>query len=164
MESTYWDRQGLHQAEYDRLTGLMPAMGKADTVAGELVRAVSRLGYDFYNNGMGNNTSGAANYLLAKGAIDHHTHAVISEYTRGLVYRGDYAGDSLQVAIERAVDNTVELILQQPELERAANTEDMFDYEEPDQHWCDECGEEVDSYWQGLCDYCEEAVYEEEHH
>ena len=161
MQSTYWNNQGTHQADYNRLVELMPMMGKSDTVAGELIRAVSKLGYDFYNNGMGNNTSGAVNFLDAKGAIDRRTHSTIYDYTRGALYDGRYDGDSLQVAMESMVDQTVEFILANPELETQANTEDMFDYSEEDQHWCDECGDEVDR-WQSVCRHCEESYYEEE--
>ena len=164
MENTYWNNKGKFQAEYDRMTEeLMPAMGACDIVAGELIRAVSRLGYDLYNNGMGNNTSGAVNFLLEKGAIDADTYDTIYEYTRGRLYRGNYNGDSLQVAIERAVDMTVEMILRNPQLLTMANTEDMFDYAETEQHFCEDCGEEVDSRYGGmLCQYCEESYYEEE--
>ena len=161
MQSTYWNNQGTHQADYNRLVELMPMMGKSDTVAGELIRAVSKLGYDFYNNGMGNNTSGAVNFLKAKGAIDSRTHSTIYDYTRGMLYDGRYEGDFLQVAMESMVDQTVEFILANPELETQVNTEDMIDYSEEDQHWCDECGDETDR-WSPVCRHCEEAYYEEE--
>ena len=160
MQSTYWNNQGKFQADYNRLVELMPMMGKSDTVAGELIRAVSKLGYDFYNNGMGNNTSGAVNFLEAKGAIDRRTWSSIYDYTRGALYQGRYEGDSLQVAMESMVDQTVEFILANPELETQANTEDMFDYSEEDQNFCDECGDEVDYGY--ICRYCEEAYEEEE--
>ena len=161
MQNTYWNKQGAHQADYDRLVELMPMMGNCDTVAGELIRAVSKLGHDFYNNGMGNNTSGAVNFLEAKGAIDRNTYCTIYDYTRGALYQGRYDGDSLQVAMERMVDQTVEFILANPELETQANTEDMFDYSEEDQNFCEECGDETDR-WSPVCRYCEEA-YEEEY-
>ena len=148
MENTYWNHKGKYQAEYDRMSDeLMPAMGACDTVAGEMVRAVSRLGYDFYNNGMGNNTSGAVNFLREKGAIDPNTYDTIYEYTRGQLYHGDYHGDSLQVAIEGAVDSTVELILANPNLLTEANTEDMFDYEDPEQNFCEESYYEDEEYF-----------------
>ena len=164
MENTYWNNNGKFQAEYTRMMDeLVPAMGNCETVAGELIRSVSRLGYDFYNNGMGNNTSGAANFLREKGAIDEDTYLTIYDYTRGQLYRGNYDGDRLQVAIERAVDMTVEFILRNPQLMTMANTEDMFDYEEPEQHFCEDCGDEVDLRYGGaLCQYCEES-YEDEY-
>lgn len=130
MENTYWNHQGKYQAAYDELVKLMPAMGKADTVAGELIRSVSRLAYDFYNNGMGNNTSGAANFLREWSAIDADTYATIYEYTRGRIYQGRYEGDALQVAIEQAVDMTIQLITYNPSLMTMANSQDMFDYED----------------------------------
>ena len=161
MQNTYWNKQGKFQAEFDRLVELMPIMGACDTVAGEMIRSVSRLGYDLYNNGMGNNTSGAVNFLLEKGAIDRRTWSTIYDYTRGLTYSGRYEGDALQVAIERAVDMTVEMIMRNPQLLTMANTEDMFDYEDEEQRFCEECGDETDR-WTPVCRYCEEA-YEEEY-
>ena len=131
MENTYWDNKGKFQSEYDELLKLMPNSGKCATQAGEMIRAVSRLGYDFYNNGMGNNTSGAANYLKARGAIDEATHSIIYPYTTGRVYQGSYNGDALQRAIERAVDMTVEMIVLNPQLTSTTNTEDMFEYQDP---------------------------------
>ena len=134
MDDTYWNHQGRFQAEYDELIKLMPAMGPAATVAGEMIRSVSRLGYDFYNNGMGNNTSGAVNFLREKGAIDEATHSTIHPYTTGSLYRGNYEGDALQRAIESAVDQTVEMIVRNPQLTSMENKEDMFDYEDEMQY------------------------------
>jgi len=163
MENTYWNKAGKYQAEFDRMSDeLMPSMGACDTVAGEMIRSVSRLGYDLYNNGMGNNTSGAVNFLREKGAIDPDTYNTIHEYTRGQLYDGRYQGDALQVAIERAVDMTVEMILRNPTLLTQSNTEDMFDYEEPDQSFCDDCGDELYDRWSPVCSYCEESYYDEE--
>ena len=139
MQNIYWNNQGTHQADYARLgEALIPDMGNANTVAGEMMRCATRLSHDFYNNGMGNNTSGAINFLLAKGAIDKQTHATIHEYTRGLLYDGRYEGDAMQVAVEHMIDSVVLHILANPALTTAPNSEDMFDYEEEDQHWCEE--------------------------
>ena len=162
MNNTYWNNSGKFQAEYDELVKLMPGSGNASTVAGELIRSVSRLGYDLYNNGMGNNTSGAVNFLREKGAIDADTHATIYAYTRGRLYEGRYDGDDLQRAIERAVDMTVEMITRNPQLITMSNTEDMFDYGEPEQNFCEDCGDEVEGRWSSVCRYCEEAREEEE--
>lgn len=130
MQNTYWNQKGRFQSEFDELCKLMPPSGCCDTVAGELIRSANRLAYDFYNNGMGNNTSGAANFLREKGAIDPETYATIYAYTRGTIYRGHYEGDSLHTAIERAIDMTVEMIIRNPVLITQANTEDQFDYED----------------------------------
>ena len=161
MENTYYNGNGKFQADFNRLCDdLIPTMGNCDTVAGEMLRSVTRLAHDLYNNGMGNNTSGAVNFLLAKGAIDDRTHSTIHEFTRGLLYEGHYKGDSFQCAVESAIDQTVQLILNNPELITQPNTEDMFDYEEDFQKFCDDCGDEVEYY--GVCSYCEESYYDEE--
>jgi hypothetical protein len=138
MENTYWGGKGKFQAAYDELVKLMPASGKSDTVAGELIRATSRIGYQFYNNGMGNNVSGALNFLRDKGAIDENTYNTIYEYSRGRIYNGHYEGDSLQVAVERATDMTLEMITRNPVLVTMSNSEDIFDFEEPEQYYNEE--------------------------
>lgn len=49
---SYWDNEGQLQSEYDKLyEELVPASGEAETLFGEAVRAVSRLGYEYLNNG-----------------------------------------------------------------------------------------------------------------
>jgi hypothetical protein len=50
--SSYWDNKGAYQAEYDALYAkLVPNSGAADTVNGELIRGISRISYDYFNNG-----------------------------------------------------------------------------------------------------------------
>lgn len=64
MEGTYWNGAGRFQADYDRLWGaLVPLQGKTGTLEGECLRSVSRLYYEFYNNGGGNNVSGSLVFL-----------------------------------------------------------------------------------------------------
>ncbi len=49
---SYWNNNGAYQTEYDKLyEDLVPSRGEADTVHGEMIRSVSRLFYDFCNNG-----------------------------------------------------------------------------------------------------------------
>lgn len=149
MEKTYWNGNGKFQTAYEELVKLMPASGKSDTVAGELIRATSRIGYQFYNNGMGNNVSGALNFLREKGAIDEDTYDTIYEYSRGRIYNGNYDGDALQVAVERATDMTLEMITRNPILVTLSNSEDIFDFEEEDEYYDaneDDYYEEEDEY------------------
>tara|TARA_B110000459_G_scaffold39932_1_gene43194 strand:- start:2802 stop:3320 length:519 start_codon:yes stop_codon:yes gene_type:complete len=164
MEHTYWNGNGKYQTEYDRLVELMPSSGKSETLAGELIRCVSKLGHELYNNGMGNNSSGAVNMLRSKGAIDAATHATIYPLTRGAIYNSGYNGDSFQLAVESAIDQTIEWILAN-DAASTSNSDSMFNYEEEDQHFCEECGEEIDSAFGGhLCIDCEdlEMAWEEE--
>lgn len=138
MENTYWNNQGKFQAQFDELTTLMPAVGNADTVAGELIRSCNRLAYDFYNNGMGNNTSGAINFLKMHSAIDGDIYDTIHPWTTGRIYNGDYEGDDLQVAIEKMIDQTVEMITRNPVLITMTNTDDMLNYEDEADYFYDD--------------------------
>ena len=161
MENTYWNKSGAHQAEYDRLIELMPMSGKSDTLAGELIRCVSRLGHELYNNGMGNNSSGAVNMLMDLEVINCDTWETIHPLTRGKLYQGNYDGDKFQRAVESAVDQTIQHILNNPELETTPNAQSMFDWENDEQSFCDECGDENEGY-NAMCDDCERAFEEAE--
>ena len=60
----YWSHQGKFQKEYEHLyEAHVPLSGMCDTMAGEAIRAASKIYYDAYNNGFLNNTSGAWNWL-----------------------------------------------------------------------------------------------------
>lgn len=48
----YWDGEGAYEAEYKRLYDeLVPSSGRSNSFQGEVMRAVSRLYYEYYNNG-----------------------------------------------------------------------------------------------------------------
>lgn len=52
LGKSYWDNSGAYQAEHEKLyEELVPGMGEAETVHGELIRSASRLYYDYTNNG-----------------------------------------------------------------------------------------------------------------
>ena len=52
---SYWDNEGKYQAQYDRACKqLIPASGEANDGLPEALRAISRIGYDYYNNGFCN--------------------------------------------------------------------------------------------------------------
>lgn len=56
----YWNNKGKYQKTYEALYKAgVPDEGKAKTEWGEIVRVISRLYYDIYNNGAGN----FSNYL-----------------------------------------------------------------------------------------------------
>lgn len=61
---SYWDCNATHSKWLEENYPLLVKdSGASDTVEGELIRAVSRLNYDWGNNGMCNNTSGACNFI-----------------------------------------------------------------------------------------------------
>ena len=52
---TYWDSEGKYQEQYDKAwKKLIPASGEAEDGLPEALRAISRIGYDYYNNGFCN--------------------------------------------------------------------------------------------------------------
>lgn len=106
---------------------LVPVSGKADTVAGEIVRAVSRIAYRNYNDGdhigvgYGKETCNpAARYLLKNGGDEV---AVIVHGMWGM------EADSLyDKAVEMLEEAAVSYIEQHPELKATPNSEDMWSY------------------------------------
>ena len=100
---------------------LMPASGKAEMVAGEIIRAVDRIWYRWYNDGdkinvgYGKETcNGTARYL---------------EKIRGSefpaeVWNGSLGEDAYTDFTERLVEEMFAFIKERPELETTPNTED----------------------------------------
>lgn len=146
---------------------LVPSEGNCENLAGEMIRAAGRLRYDFYNNGMGNNTSGALKFLREKGAIDKELFEYVLPYTTGRVYTGNYTNDLFHYAIDRIVEMTTKMVALNPTLMTIENTEDMFDYSDPDDydltdltcHECDGSGYNDDGLGynedsEEECDFC----------
>lgn len=51
----YWDKKGKYQEQYDAAwEQLIPFQGEAEYGLPEALRAISRIGYDYYNNGFCN--------------------------------------------------------------------------------------------------------------
>ena len=52
---SYWDNEGKYQKMYNKAwEQLIPASGEAEDGWPEALRAISRIGYDYYNNGFCN--------------------------------------------------------------------------------------------------------------
>lgn len=119
---------------------LVPSEGKADSLAGELVRAMSRIGYRFFNDGdmvnqgYGKETCNApARFLMAKG--NHE----IADLTVALweIFSED-AYEKVLDTLESAVADYIE---KNPDL-RDQPTEDMWSFfdeeEDKDDSWDEE--------------------------
>ena len=53
--NAYWDNEGKYQEQYNAAwKALIPMSGEADDGWPEALRAISRIGYDYYNNGFCN--------------------------------------------------------------------------------------------------------------
>ena len=106
---------------------LVPCRGKADTVAGEIIRAISRIGYRNYNDGdhigvgYGKETCNpAARYLMKFG--DERIDKIICDMW-GVEHDPTYDEqlDKLEIA-------GLEYLEAHPDLKTAVNNEDMWDY------------------------------------
>lgn len=137
----FWDHTHSLAAEYDRLSDtLVPGSGKCDTMQGELIRAASRIGYDWYNNGWGcNNWSGSVVFLgrFADDFAQKRTDAEKAAFKKALKGVHDYShGEPVDISDEKAdelVTTVVAYVVQNLVDNPApvANTRDMFDFQEP---------------------------------
>lgn len=134
---------------------MVPETGKADSLAGEMVRAVSRIGYRFFNDGdMVNQGYGkqtcnpAARFLIAKGNSE------ISSLTVALweIFSED-AYEKVLDTLEGAVADYIE---QNSDL-RTQPTKDMLEFRDAEEDQDDSCDEEEDY------DDCEDDYDEEEY-
>ena len=62
-EHKYWGSTPESKEQRELFSKLVKSSGKSDTVEGELLRAANKIYYDYFNNGFGNNWSGAFNFL-----------------------------------------------------------------------------------------------------
>ncbi len=52
LGKSYWEETGVYTKEYNKLyKDLVPSQGSSETLNGELIRAISRLGHEYNNNG-----------------------------------------------------------------------------------------------------------------
>ena len=115
---------------------LVPPSGKCDSLAGEIIRAASRIGYRFFNDGdqlgigYGKETCNAAGRFLIK-----RTNEKIADIVSGMF--GLYSEEKYENRLKDLLDAVVEHVEGNPDL-RQAETEDMFDYFDKD--------EDVDDY------------------
>ena len=76
----YWDNEGKYQEQYNKAwKQLIPAEGEAKDGPPEALRAISRIGYDYYNNGFCNLWQGQED-------IDEYGDEVV-EYTMDSYYK-----------------------------------------------------------------------------
>ena len=132
MENTYWTCNGKHQKEYDELwERLVPPRGNAVTKAGEVLRAVSRIYYRWYNDGdqlrpaidkwvAQSSGAKAFNYLYQfRDPVSGFSTKVLMEDIVFAATEEDY-----ETALERAVDAIIEWAVQQPD---TPNEDDFLD-------------------------------------
>lgn len=111
----------------DLFEELVPTSGKADTVAGEIIRAIARISYRNYNDGdhigvgYGNETCNPPARYLMKKTNDDISQIILDMWG---VY-DDTIYDAAITALENAV---LDFLEKHPELKETNNDEDMWDY------------------------------------
>ena len=119
---------------------LVPAVGKADSLAGEIIRAVSRIGGRFFNDGdrigigYGKETCNPAARFLKK-----HGDKRIGAYVTALWGLDD--DGTYEEILDALVGAVADLIESRPEL-RDTETEDMFVCRDPQEDVDDYDGDE----------------------
>lgn len=139
---------------------LVPSEGKADTVAGEVVRALNRLNYRCYNDGdrigvdYGNETCNmAARYLMEK--LPDELGTEVSKLWGWNGMNDDEYMEALAVITDKTLD-----WLDTTDLREQPNTDDIFNYvDDDDARWVEE--EEDDEYYEDEY-YDDEDDYEDE--
>lgn len=143
---TFWGNDHPLSAKNDELfEALVPPLGNCPSVQGEMLRAASKIGYDWFNNGWGcNNWSGAVlfiqkNYHLFPNKpdqcfVDELMKALdwVHGYSHGETCRLKYDGKACKTVtkIQEIIVNT---ILANPE--PIANVTDMYDLTERSNNW-----------------------------
>ena len=122
----------------DMFEKYVPMRGKADTVGGEIVRAASRIGYRWYNDGdqlgvgYGNETCNAAGRYLMEKCDDSVVDAVSRAW-------GVYSEEAYDEKLYSLIDVVVSYLEDNPQTFEQENDEDMWDYREwEDTHYEDE--------------------------
>jgi len=136
---SYWSNTGKYQKEYFNFYDeLVPSRGKAELLGGEILRAVSKISYDYYNNGSCNNTSGAWNFLneffMCRVPDKDMIEALnCLDSIKHIVNTGGYSDltDNQEEKLNRLTDLVVEFIMNHPEA-RYCNDRDMFDLQDAD--------------------------------
>lgn len=107
---------------------LVPSCGKAETEAGEIVRAFSRIAYRYFNDGdklgigYGNETCNAAGRYL----LEHdHNNADILDNIKDMW--GNWSDGAYETALDQLGWAVLQVIGENPSM-RESETEDMWDH------------------------------------
>lgn len=118
---------------------LVPLSGKCETVEGELLRAATRINYDYYNNGFGNNWSNSYAYLrdfkknypeIAGAMNTGNALSVLRPYKNGRMMTTNMntpQDKKIQESILRLMDECVKVVMQQNNTYHS-NTVDSIEY------------------------------------
>ena len=140
---SYWNNEGTYEAEAATLQELVPAMGMSDTFKGEVWRAATKIYYDYFNNGWGNNWKQAAAFLITNIDLPIDVIQMLYDHADGNMADGIWEDE-----LDQMIDA---VIVQLRDVEDAPNTQDMWEFEadwEMDRKFADEYVEEEDDYYE----------------
>ena len=141
LENGFYTQTLVEKKIDEMFERLVPVSGSCETVAGEIVRALTKIVYRFYNDGdcigvdYGNETcNAAARYLMKNTNFD--VYRVIKE-----MWSNNYSDEEIN-----ELENSVyEFLINHKELETTPNNEDYFDYENENDKWNED--EDDDYEW-----------------
>lgn len=126
---------------------LVPMSGKAESVAGEIVRAVCRIGYRNFNDGdhlgigYGRETCNPAGRYLAAKCSPEVARLVQDAW-------GIYDDDVYDKALEKLSKAVLDYLTEHPELKETLNEEDMWDYKDEYEDVDEDDEEDEDDYYE----------------
>lgn len=97
MDKTYWNNNGKYQRIYYGLWEiLIPSTGQTETEQGEALRIVSKIYYDYYNNGCCNLVYKNSWEEIENGEYHEYWNFKIKEnYEKQIEYLLEYLGDKI---------------------------------------------------------------------
>lgn len=139
---TFWNnKHPLTETSIALYDKLVPSDGHCDTLQGELLRASTRISYDWFNNGWGcNNWSGAVVFiekhiadlpvaLSREDAVELNQHlSYVQEFSHG--EPSPRHRDAVELKVTRIHAIVVGALVANPDL--IPNTTNMFEYQEED--------------------------------
>ena len=144
LENGFYTQTLVEKKIEEMFERLVPACDSCETVAGEIVRALTKIVYRFYNDGdrigvgYGIKTcNAAARYLMENTNFD--VDRVIKE-----MWSKKYSDEEIN-----ELENSVyEFLINHKELETTPNNEDFYDYESENDKWNDwDEDEDDDDEW-----------------
>ena len=124
----------------------MPPSGKADTLAGEIIRAMDRIVYRWYNDGDTVDEYGGSEYNHCKGANFFLMEHVPGFETLESKTLGFFSDNEYEDEVCKRLKFVYNYLSNHPEVFETENTEDFLDLS-PFEPYNDEDEDEDDGFW-----------------
>jgi hypothetical protein len=133
----YWDNNGQYEDKAAELQELVPSSGETDTLRGELWRAATKIYYDYYNNGWGNDWRAPFAFIDKYGNMSPDVSEYLFDHASGIV-----VGRGEDMKLEKFIDEIIEFIYANVDAE-TPSPGDMWDMnidnmDFPEENWDDD--------------------------